>query len=370
MPRARPALRAGGAPQMQQRITCPNSALSRDTARCVRPGAQPMKKDRRVAARGRRSRRRRGQDSRSPMPATSEAHSAAGSLVRRRRSQAVPWTDSDRALVDPNLVEHVDHGGPCGTRPRCSTRSRDQTSPIRCSPCDRHLPGGGGAGAAGASGRPRHARRGIRHRDRRHLRGGAQEVARLLESLGHHVTEFAAPVPLRRRFAEHSSSAPAKKFSRMLKEVAAGIGRPIGPTDVEAFSWALASASTRITDEQYAAAQTWERAYAAHVRAGRPSFDVLLTPTAGEPPVLLDELIRRLTIPSGSSAFPPDLVFLRSLQRDRPAGDLASAAATPSGLPIGVQLVAGLGREDLLLRVAAQLERARPWKSPRPCLPA
>jgi amidase len=31
------------------------------------------------------------------------------------------------------------------------------------------------------------------------------------------------------------------------------------------------------------------------------------------------------------------------------------------GLPIGVQLVAAFGREDLLLQVAAQLEGAQPW---------
>jgi hypothetical protein len=31
------------------------------------------------------------------------------------------------------------------------------------------------------------------------------------------------------------------------------------------------------------------------------------------------------------------------------------------GLPIGIQLVAPLGREDVLLRVAAQLEEAHPW---------
>jgi amidase len=36
------------------------------------------------------------------------------------------------------------------------------------------------------------------------------------------------------------------------------------------------------------------------------------------------------------------------------------------GLPIGVQLVAAHGREDLLLAVAAQLEQAAPWKERRP----
>jgi amidase len=34
---------------------------------------------------------------------------------------------------------------------------------------------------------------------------------------------------------------------------------------------------------------------------------------------------------------------------------------TSSGLPIGVQLVAATAREDLLLRVASQLEVAAPW---------
>jgi hypothetical protein len=39
-----------------------------------------------------------------------------------------------------------------------------------------------------------------------------------------------------------------------------------------------------------------------------------------------------------------------------------------SGLPIGVQFVAPYGREDLLLRVAARLEQAMPWKTRTPAV--
>lgn len=41
---------------------------------------------------------------------------------------------------------------------------------------------------------------------------------------------------------------------------------------------------------------------------------------------------------------------------------------TPGGLPIGSQLVGRLGADGLLLRLAAQLERARPWAERRPPL--
>jgi amidase len=44
----------------------------------------------------------------------------------------------------------------------------------------------------------------------------------------------------------------------------------------------------------------------------------------------------------------------------QPAISLPLGMST-SGVPIGVQLVAGYGREDLLLRLAARLERELPW---------
>jgi amidase len=43
---------------------------------------------------------------------------------------------------------------------------------------------------------------------------------------------------------------------------------------------------------------------------------------------------------------------------------------TASDLPVGSQLVAAYGREDLLLQVAARIEEAAPWAGRRPRLHA
>jgi amidase len=39
---------------------------------------------------------------------------------------------------------------------------------------------------------------------------------------------------------------------------------------------------------------------------------------------------------------------------------------TGDGLPVGVQLAAPFGREDLLIAIGSQLERAVPWADRRP----
>ena len=91
-------------------------------------------------------------------------------------------------------------------------------------------------------------------------------------------------------------------------------------------------------------------------------FDLLLTPTLGEPPPRLGSF--------NDSGEDPVAALMRGVQTaaftalfnvtGQPAISLP-LHWTEDGLPIGIQLVAPFGAEDALLRVAAQLEEARPW---------
>ena len=91
-------------------------------------------------------------------------------------------------------------------------------------------------------------------------------------------------------------------------------------------------------------------------------FDLLVTPTmAIEPPP-----VGLLAQVHAEPEFPPmEIVAMAAFTAlfnitGQPAVSLPLHVA-PSGLPVGVQIVAGALRDDLLLRVAAQLEAADPW---------
>jgi len=91
-------------------------------------------------------------------------------------------------------------------------------------------------------------------------------------------------------------------------------------------------------------------------------FDLLLTPTLGEPPPPLGSFDD--SGPDPMAAF--ERAFLCGCFTAAFNATGQPAISLPlhwseDGLPIGVQLVAPLGREDLLLQVASQLERAAPW---------
>jgi amidase len=190
-----------------------------------------------------------------------------------------------------------------------------------------------------------------------------RHTAGALEALGHHVEAgfppaLADPV-FQRGFATRWSTNMAVGVAALSDM----LGRTLTAEDVESSTWAQARWADNITAVDYARALGEALAYRRAIRAWwTEGWDLLLTPTTAEPAPLLGEHADDPTDPmaplrrAGSwiSFTPP---FNTSGQ---PAISLPMGM-TPQGLPVGIQLVAAYGREDLLLRVAAQLEAAHPW---------
>jgi amidase len=87
-------------------------------------------------------------------------------------------------------------------------------------------------------------------------------------------------------------------------------------------------------------------------------YDLLLCPVFVTPPPVLGSF---WAYPEG---VPDSVDILRFTPQFNTTGQPAISIPmlwTDDNLPVGVQLVAAYGQEALLLRVAAQIEAARPW---------
>jgi amidase len=96
-------------------------------------------------------------------------------------------------------------------------------------------------------------------------------------------------------------------------------------------------------------------------------FDLLLTPTMPEVPPTLGQFAATPDNPlAGLLRATPIVAFTAAFNiTGQPAISLP-LAETGDGVPIGMQLVGAPAREDVLIRVAAQLETAVPWADRRP----
>lgn len=96
--------------------------------------------------------------------------------------------------------------------------------------------------------------------------------------------------------------------------------------------------------------------------------DLMLMATVAEPPNPLGELQAATDddVPRALKALLPSLWLTCWVNLTGQPAISLPLHWTADGLPMGVQLVARAGREDLLLRVASQLERAVPWSDRHP----
>ena len=140
------------------------------------------------------------------------------------------------------------------------------------------------------------------------------------------------------------------------------VGRPLTVDDVEPYNWQAAVNGRSMTAVEWTSAQERQQAWAVGVHEWFDDIDLLVTPTTGLAPQLTESLdplpdrpwevgitygrIAMFTLPFNATGHPAISLPLHW---------------TAGGLPVGVQLVAAMGAEDVLLALASRFERERPW---------
>lgn len=198
----------------------------------------------------------------------------------------------------------------------------------------------------------------------------ARGAARTLEGLGHAVEEPDLTALRSIDLVESFLVRWAAGQAATLDQLGTVTGQEIGAGDVEPLTWALAEIGRSRSAGEYLEAvgqhQAMSRMLAGIHESG---FDLLLTPTMGEPPPPLGSFDD--SGPEPMAAFERAFIAGCFTAPFNATGQPAISLPlhwSEDGLPVGVQLVAPLGREDLLLRVASQLEEATRWADRTPPL--
>ena len=191
----------------------------------------------------------------------------------------------------------------------------------------------------------------------------AGHAAALLAGLGHEI-EDAAP----ESFFDPDLQATARALlgvhaANELDGWSELLGRRLGETDVEAATWAAVEEGRRTSGldvlRLLSRQQELSRRALSWWRDHGGDFDLLLTPTTAEPGPPLGAYKAGYR-PGRASAFTRVVNATGQPALSVPLGWPAD------DLPRGVQLIAGYGREDLLVRIGSVLEAVEPWAGRRP----
>ena len=200
-----------------------------------------------------------------------------------------------------------------------------------------------------------------------------------LEQQGHHVEEKLSPVN-GVRLMENYYTMNAGEVSAMFITLERMLGRNIRPDEVDIITWVFAEAGKNVSAAEFVhSLNEWDVA-AAQMAELSARYDLYVTPATAFPAPQVGELTHtpETAAPwmkvSELSAheqrqmlydiFERSLTFTPFTQLANLTGQPATSLPlhlTDDGLPLGVQMIAAKGREDLLLQVAAQLEQSDLW---------
>ncbi len=211
---------------------------------------------------------------------------------------------------------------------------------------------------------------------------GLEATVKLLEELGHEVVE-AAPQIDRGAFVEAYVGAICGDVRADIEDAGEVIGRKPTPKDFEPGTWAFGLIGQQISSVESARHLRYLQARTREIGRFFEGYDVLLTPTLGTPPLeigalglkpseaLLLSLVNRLNAGVVLRAMRASDASTRATFDFIPYTPVFNVTGQPAmsvplhwntdGLPIGMHFAGRYGDEATLLRVAGQLEQARPW---------
>jgi len=192
---------------------------------------------------------------------------------------------------------------------------------------------------------------------------GVSKTVRQCEASGHTVTE-AAPALDWDEFVSTTMVYWTANLAAWIDQVATTVGRSIDASTLEATTLACYryGQTLKATDLLHAmdVANRIRRSFAAFF----DRYDVLLTPTLPAPPARLG------TVDANDSSLDAE-GWTRQVFGFTPFTPVFNTTGQPAislplvrtggGLPIGMQFVGRFGAEDVLINLAAQLERSMPW---------
>jgi len=197
-------------------------------------------------------------------------------------------------------------------------------------------------------------------------------VAKLLEGMGHHV-ELRAPAIDNDAYLKAFITIWIAGAGGQVAGIEATTGRKGGPDNLEPIVWLAVQAARKMSALEYSGALATQSATSRALGAFFESCDVLLTPTVARP---TPEVGSRATLMQTDLAldawfdgvlqivpYTPLCNFTGVPAISLPLAQLGSGAAA---MPLGMHFIAPIGEDVRLIRLAAELEAAAPWKDRRP----
>lgn len=192
------------------------------------------------------------------------------------------------------------------------------------------------------------------------------KTAELCQELGHQIEEGFPEI-------DQESLNPAVvniiniDIQTKLEARAKELNRKLSPEDVENITWRMAENGKSLSAADYLRSVRTIHRTGRQVARFFQDYDILLTPVLLKPPIPLGKL--NMMTNDMVQYFNDFSSFFGFTSLFNVTGQPAMSVPlywTSDNLPVGMQFVARYGEEVLLFRLAAQLEKARPWKDRRP----